>query len=279
MIRRTITTMTLAAFTTIVVATAGPALAAPPSIDPAITIEPAFTVDPVFTIDPAITPADEPCFIETFFGPIPCPSLDWDLEGIGGSDEPADPVTPTVPVEVVIPDVLVTDIPLPTIEGLVPSTDDAPTDTPADEDPVIEEIIPLSPEDLADIRGVSDEPIEAAPAPAPESAAAPGVESGSDASGTVDSSGSHAGSSETFVPTEAAPTTTVAPPTTDTTPSQDVTQDTGDESQTVLATDMQADTANTGGGVNPMLAAALGAVAALAAAGATGAYRTTKRNG
>ena len=74
MIRTTITTLTLTAVTIIALATASPVLAASPSDEASVTAE--ATVE---------TP-DATCTIDTDFGSIPCPVLDWSVGGLFESD-------------------------------------------------------------------------------------------------------------------------------------------------------------------------------------------------
>jgi len=80
MIRTTITTLTLTAVTIIALATASPVLAASPSDEPSVTVE------------TTVEAPDATCTIDTDFGSIPCPVLDWNLGGLldsaSGSDGP-----------------------------------------------------------------------------------------------------------------------------------------------------------------------------------------------
>ena len=80
MIRTTITTLTLTAATIIALATASPVLAASPSGEASLTPE------------TTVEAPDATCTIDTDFGSIPCPVLDWSLGGlfdsVTGSDGP-----------------------------------------------------------------------------------------------------------------------------------------------------------------------------------------------
>ena len=80
MIRTTITTLTLTAVTIIALATASPVLAASPSDEAPLTAE------------TTVEASDTTCTIDTGFGSIPCPVLDWNLGGLfdsaSGSDGP-----------------------------------------------------------------------------------------------------------------------------------------------------------------------------------------------
>ncbi|MCL1598872.1 MAG: hypothetical protein M3094_06790, partial [Actinomycetia bacterium] len=137
MIRRTITTLTLAAVTTIAIATAAPALGAPPAADLSPSID---------------VPLIDPCV-------FPCLNIDWDLGGLldpaPGSDDPADPgIVVDVPGIVVDPEILIVDVPLDPIIDLTPSaegsdaTDPAPT---VEED--IERLAPIGPDELRELVG------------------------------------------------------------------------------------------------------------------------------
>ena len=70
MIRTTITTLTLTAVTIIALATASPVLAASPSGEASVTAE------------ATVEAPDATCTIDTDFGSIPCPVLDWNLGGL-----------------------------------------------------------------------------------------------------------------------------------------------------------------------------------------------------
>ncbi len=258
MIRRTITTLTLAAVTMIGVATAAPALAtSPPS-------------DPTFTVD---VPLIDPCIVS-------CTSFDWDLGGLldpaPASDDPADPgITIDVPGIVVDPDILIVDVPLDAIIDLAPPAEGAGTEDPA---PVVDEDIErLAPIDPADLRGPGDTetpttpPLtaETAPGTAPELSPAPSEEP-------------HVEGTDAFATTPGTPTTTVTVPEPATTTLEatgnidsSVTSDaivTTDDAAAAL--DVPADGTDGSGGFNAGIAAMLGTVAALALAGtAAGAYR------
>ncbi len=128
MLHRTITTLTLAAATTIVVATAAPALAAPPSAD-----------------EPTVV---EPCVVETDAGTIPCPVFELDLGSLldpaPGTDDPADPgIVVDAPGIVVDPEILLPGVDLPPVLDPTP-----PADDPAPEDEGIERAVPPTPEEL-----------------------------------------------------------------------------------------------------------------------------------
>ena len=136
MIRRTITTLTLAALTTIAVVAAAPALAAPPSTDPSPSID---------------MPSSDPCVVTTDSGTIPCLNLDWDFGFFFDPAPEADGATDggivlDVPGIVVDPGILIVDVPLDTIVDLTPPAEDP---APAVEEDV-ERAAPIVPEDEAE---------------------------------------------------------------------------------------------------------------------------------
>ena len=81
MIRTTITTLTLTAVTIIALSTASPVLAASPSDEASVTAE------------ATVEAPDATCTIDTDFGSIPCPALDWVLGGLFDSATGSDGTT------------------------------------------------------------------------------------------------------------------------------------------------------------------------------------------
>lgn len=142
MIRRTITTLTLAAVTAIALASASPAMAAAPSGGAEVPTEHI---------------GGGTCTLETAFGTIPCPDFDWSLGGLTGSDTESDESTTVggvvsdVPIEVVAPEDLLADAFVPRLD-LFPSPtagaeDDGATESVGDG---LVEVVRPSPDELRD---------------------------------------------------------------------------------------------------------------------------------
>jgi hypothetical protein len=271
MIRRTITTMTLAAVATITLATAAPAMAAAPSD----------SVEPLTEHIGGGT-----CTLETAFGSIPCPDFDWSLGGLSGSEAESDESTAVggvvsdAPIEVVTPGDLLADAFTPRIDLIPSPTVSAEEDGDATSvgDGLVEVVTP-TPGGLSDALDAvrtsptpdSSEPVVPTEEPSDGNATTEVVEPSSDASPDV-------------VEPASAPVTTV-PQITTTTVTVGVAQAptttvantalTNDESRDVQALPHGPDATND---IDPAAATLVGVLGTLAVAGlGFGAYKFGQR--
>jgi hypothetical protein len=164
MIRRTVTTLTIAAVSAIALASASPAMAASPSGGAEVPTE---------------SIGGGTCTLDTVFGSIPCPDFDWSLGGLSSSEAESDEsiavggVVSDAPLEVVAPGDILFDALTPRLDVFpIPTLGADEDDGTASTDDELHEVVRVLPEDLG-LVGVSPAPASSEPVTPTEEASPP----------------------------------------------------------------------------------------------------------